>query len=227
MFASHVFSLTSFWQFNFRNFANSVLRSFSEYNAYYHFIHQQCCLLIIKDSHNLVFASQVFLLTSFLQIAASIFLGSVLRSFSEYNAYYHFIHQQCCLLVIKDGHNLVFASQVFQLTSFSQFASSNIVISVLRSFEADTSYHFLHQRHCLLVTKDGHNFVFAAQVFSLTSFGQCAFRNFVNSVSRSFEAYIASYHLIHHQCCLLVNKNRHNLCLGVGRFVDFVLSVCF
>ena len=130
IFASHVFSLTSFWQFNFRNFANSVLRSFSEYNAYYHFIHQQCCLLVIKDSNNLVFASQVFLLISFLQIAASIFLGSVLRSFSEFNAYYHFIHQQCCLLVTKDCHNLIFASQVFSLTSFWQFASCNFVNSV-------------------------------------------------------------------------------------------------
>ena len=38
---------------------------------------------------------------------------SVLRSFDAFNAFYHFIHQQCCLLVTKDCHNPIFASQVF------------------------------------------------------------------------------------------------------------------
>ena len=42
------------------NFVISVLRSFDAFNAFYHFIHQQCCLLVTKDSHNPIFASQVF-----------------------------------------------------------------------------------------------------------------------------------------------------------------------
>ena len=54
-------------------------------------------------------------------------MNSVLRSFEAYNVYYHFIHQQCCLLVTKDVHNLLYALQVFSTTSFWQFACSNFV----------------------------------------------------------------------------------------------------
>ena len=86
-----------------------------KHNVYYHFIHQQCCLLVTKVGHNVIFASQVFSLTSFWQFASSNFVDSVLRSFEVCNVYCHFIHQQCCLLIAKDGHQLFFASQEFCL----------------------------------------------------------------------------------------------------------------
>ena len=117
-----------------------------KHNVYYHFIHQQCCLLVTKVGHNVIFASQVFSLTSFWQFASSNFVDSVLRSFEVCNVYCHFIHQQCCLLVTKDGHNLCFASQGFAKTSFSHFCSSNFLNSVLRcSGTYIASYHFFHQ----------------------------------------------------------------------------------
>ena len=113
------FLLASFWQFAYSNFVISVLLSFEAFDAFYHFVHQQCCLLVTKVGHNVIFASQVFPLTSFWHIAFRNFVNSVLRSFEAYNVYYHFIHQQCFLLVTKDGHNLLFASQGFSTTSFS------------------------------------------------------------------------------------------------------------
>ena len=83
---------------------------------------------------------------------------------------------QLLLLVTGDGHNLIFASQVFSRWHLSQFVSSNFVISVLRSnfvisvlrsFDAfNAFYHFIHQQCCLLVTKVSHNPIFASQVFS-------------------------------------------------------------
>ena len=136
----------------------------------------------------------------------------VQRSFEAYNGFYQFVHQQCCLLVTKVNHNVISASQVFSLTSFWQFASSNFVNSVLRSFEAyNVYYHFIHRQWYLLVTKDGHNLLYALEGFSKTSFQHFASSNFVNSVLRSFEAYNVYHHFIHQQCCLLVTKDGHNL----------------
>ena len=124
----------------------SSLRSFGAYNASYQFIHQQCCLLVTKDCHNLIFASQVFSLTCFWKFAFSIFVNSVSRSFEVHIASYHLIHHQCCLLVTKGSHYLIFTSLVFSLTFFWQFASSNFVNSVLRSCAAyDAPYQFIHQ----------------------------------------------------------------------------------
>ena len=90
----------------------SAVRSVEACNAFYHFSHQQCFLLVTKAGHNPIFASQVFL-TSFSLFASGNFVSSVLRSFKAFDAFYHFIHQHCCLLVTKDGHNPIFASQVF------------------------------------------------------------------------------------------------------------------
>ena len=135
-----------FSQFASNIFLDSVLRSFEAYNASYHFIHQQCCLLVTKDCHNLIFASQVFSLTCFWNFAFSIFVNSVSRSFEVHIASYHLIHHQWCLLVTRDSHYLIFTSLVFSLTFFWQLASSNFVNSVLRSFAAyDAPYHFIHQ----------------------------------------------------------------------------------
>ena len=79
-------------------------------------------------------------------VFSSNFMNSVLRSFEAYNVYYHFIHQQCFLLVTNDGHNLLFASQGFSTTSFSPFCTSNFLNSVLQCFETYiASYHFVHQ----------------------------------------------------------------------------------
>ena len=103
------FLLSSFWHFAYTNFVNSVLRSFEAYNVFSHFIHQQCCLLVTKDGYNLLFALEGFSSTSFYRFAASNLVNSVLRSFETYTVYYHFFHQQCCLLVTKDGHNLLYA----------------------------------------------------------------------------------------------------------------------
>ena len=108
---------------------NSVLRSFEAQYVYYHFIHQQCFLLVTKDSHNLLFASQCFSTTSFSHFCCSNFLNSVLRCSETYIAFYHFIHQQCCLLVTKVGHNVIFASQFFccHLSDNSLIATSWIL----------------------------------------------------------------------------------------------------
>ena len=56
-------------------------------------------------------------------------MNSVLRSFEAYNVYYHFIHQQCCLLVTKDGHNFFSHSKVFRwrLSDNSLLATSWIL----------------------------------------------------------------------------------------------------
>ena len=56
-------------------------------------------------------------------------MNSVLRSFEAYNVYYHFIHQQCCLLVTKDGHNFLSHSKVFRwrLSDNSLLATSWIL----------------------------------------------------------------------------------------------------
>ena len=103
-----------FWQFASSNFVISVSKSFEAYNASFHFVHQHCCLLVTKDGHSPFFTSQVFSLTSFWHFASSNFVNSVLRIFEAYKASNHFIHQECCLLVIKNGQNLIFASQVFR-----------------------------------------------------------------------------------------------------------------
>ena len=65
---------------------------------------------------------------------------------------------------------LLFASQVFLLTLFSQFASILFVNSVLRSFEAFTAFRHFHQQCCLLVTNDGHNFFIRMASFSADTF---------------------------------------------------------
>ena len=132
------------------------------------------------------------------------------------------------LLVTKVGHNVISASHVSLLTSFSLFASSNFVIFLLRGFEADNfSHHFVHQQCRLLVTKDAHNPLFALQVFLLTSFSKCAFFHFRDSVLQSFEAYNASYQFIHPQCCLLVIKFGHNLIFCVAIFFCWQFSHSF
>ena len=61
---------------------------------------------VTKDGHNDYLSVESFLLTSLSEFCFSNFLDSGLRFFEEYNACYHFIHQQCFLLVTKDGHNL-------------------------------------------------------------------------------------------------------------------------
>ena len=84
------------------------------------------------------------------------------------------------LLVTKVGHNVISASHVSLLTSFSLFASSNFVIFLLWSFEAySASHHFFHQQCRLLVTKDGHTPIFASQVSLSTSFSLFASGNFI------------------------------------------------
>ena len=52
---------------------------------------------------------------SFLATSWFLFYEALKRA---YNAYYHFIHQQCCLLVTKDGHNLLYALEGFSKTFF-------------------------------------------------------------------------------------------------------------
>ena len=242
----------------------SAVRSVEACNAFYHFSHQQCFLLVTKAGHNPIFASHVFL-TSFSLLASGNFVSSVLRSFKAFDAFYHFIHQHCCLLVTKDGHNPIFASQVFSRWHRSHsllLATSRIVVyEVLKRillFTASLSTLFFVSRqrwsqpsssHCnfsiliffcspLLTTSwilfcktpkcvmllttfastvlsVGHqrwskSYLRIASFFSLTSFAQFASSKFVISVLRSFDAFNAFYHFIHQQCCLLVTKDSHN-----------------
>ena len=152
------FSLISLSGFVSRKFVISSLRSFEAFNACDHCVHQQCCLLVTKDGHYHHLSVESFSLTFFSEFAASKFVISSLRSFEAFNACYHFIHQQCCLLVTKDGHNHHLSVESFPLTSLSEFASSKFVIFSLRIFGADNVFHhFIHRQCCLLVNKNDHS----------------------------------------------------------------------
>ena len=148
--------------------------------------------MVIKDCHNLVFASQVSLLTSFSQFASSIFLDSVLQRFEACNASYH-IHQHWCLSVTKDCHNPIFASQVFSLTSVWQFASCNFLFyEALELILLTTS--FINSVVCWsskMVTT-----LFSHRKFLLTSVSLIAASIFLDSILRSFAPYSASFHFI-------------------------------
>ena len=77
----------------------------------------------------LLFASQGFSTTSFSHFCSCNFLNSVLRCFETYKVYYLFIHQQCFLLVTKDGHNFYSHRKVFRrhLSHISLLATSWIL----------------------------------------------------------------------------------------------------
>ena len=64
------------------------------------------CPFVTKRRSQWLSFSRKFFTDIFVRVCFSNFLISGLRFFEEYNACYHFIHQQCFLLVTKDGHNL-------------------------------------------------------------------------------------------------------------------------
>ena len=97
--------LTSFSLFASSSFLISGLRNSEAYNAFSHLFHEQCRLLVTKDGHNHYISFESLVAVVFLTVGFSKFLISGLRIFEEYNGCYHFIHQQCFLLVTKDGHN--------------------------------------------------------------------------------------------------------------------------
>ena len=97
--------LTSFSLFASSSFLISGLRNSEAYNAFSLLFHEQCRLLVTKDGHNHYISIETLVAVVFLTVCFSKFLISGLRIFEEYNRCYHFIHQQCFLLVTKDGHN--------------------------------------------------------------------------------------------------------------------------
>ena len=152
------FSLISLSGFVSRKFVISSLRSFEAFNACDHCVHQQCCLLVTKDGHYHHLSVESFSLTFFSEFAASKFVISGLRNSEAYNAFSHLFHEQCRLLVTKDGHNHYISIESLVAVVFLTVGFSKFLISGLRIFEEyNGCYHFIHQQCFLLVTKDGHN----------------------------------------------------------------------
>ena len=163
----------------------------------------------------------------FVRVCFSNFLISGLRFFEEYNACYHFIHQQCFLLVTKDGHNLYVGVGSFVEINFAVCSGHFHHFWFAKLWSVWCFFHFFSSSVLSVGHQRWSQWLSFSRKFFTDIFVRVCFSNFLISGLRIFEEYSACYHFIHHQCCLLVNKNRHNLCLGVGRFVDFVLSVCF
>ena len=82
----------------------------------------------------IIFASGV-LLTSFSLFASSSFLISGLRNSGAYNAFSHLFHEQCRLLVTKDGHNHYISTETLVAVVFLTVCFSKFLISGLRIFE--------------------------------------------------------------------------------------------
>ena len=218
------FLLTSFSKFAFSHFRDSVLQSIEAYNASYQFIHQQCCLLVTKDAHNLVFASQFFSLTSFSQFPSSKIVISFLRISGTYIDFNHFIHQQCCLcwspklITILHPHGMFFR---WHLSDSLLLETSGILF-----YEA--------LRCIMLFFLFINSFVCWSQKCSQSCFRKASFfadifltfpsSNFVIFLLWSFEAYSASHHFFHQQCCLLVTTDAHNLVV-VRRFFSLTSFV--
>ena len=153
------------------NFLNSFLRSFEAYNVLSHFIHQQCFLLVTEDGHHLFLASQVFLLTSLWQFACSNFVNVLYDALKRIMLFTTlFINSVVCwspkLVTMLSSRRKFFR---WRLSDNSFLATSLILFyeALKRIMFFPT---FVHQQCCLLVTKDGHNLLYALQDFSKTSF---------------------------------------------------------
>ena len=187
IFQSKVYSLSSFSQFALPTswfLVYDSLKSIMRVTTL--FINSVFCWSR-KMATIIILASEVSL-RSISLFAPDIFIISGLRSSGAYDAFFHFFHRQCCVLVTKDGHNDYLSVESFLLTSLSEFALATswfLVYESLKSIVRVTTL-FIISVVCWS-TKIVTIFVLVSEG-SLTSFSLFAFSIFLNSGSHSSEA---------------------------------------